>query len=167
MALIHTGSTYGLDMTIVKAAQQVNTNQQKRFAKRITDYFQGKEGETVLAVWGLAFKAKTDDVRESAAINCVRKFIAAGMKIRAYDPQANDTAMAALDSRIETFTDGYAALDNADALVILTDWQEFRNPDLEAIAARLKKPVIFDGRNLYDPADVRQQGFEYYSIGRT
>lgn len=166
-ALIHTGSLHGLEMTIAKAAQQVNTNQQERFTRRITSHFQGRQDETSLAIWGLAFKAKTDDVRESAAINCVREFLAAGMKIRAYDPQANDAATAALDGRIETFTDGYAALDGADALVILTDWQEFRNPDFEAIAARLRKPVIFDGRNLYDPADVRRQGFEYYSIGRT
>jgi UDPglucose 6-dehydrogenase len=166
-ALIHTGSQHGLDMVINKAVQQVNNDQQERFVKRITDYFSGRQNQTTLAVWGLAFKAKTDDVRESPAINCIKRFLACGMKIKAYDPQASSNALAVLDNKIETFTNGYAALDNADALVILTDWQEFRNPDFEVISSKLKKPVIFDGRNLYDPAYIKNYGFEYYSVGRT
>jgi len=96
------------------------------------------------------------------------------MKIRAYDPEATSAALAALsawgrltaNSKIETFQNGYDALDNADGLVIFTDWQEFRNPDFEVIAAKLKKPVIFDGRNLYDPNVVKKAGIEYYCIGR-
>jgi UDPglucose 6-dehydrogenase len=88
------------------------------------------------------------------------------MKVRAYDPEAMSGAEAALEGRIETFANGYDALDGADALVIFTDWQEFRNPDFQLIAARLKKPVIFDGRNLYDPTYVEQQGIEYHSVGR-
>ncbi len=174
-ALIHTGDEHGVEMTIAKSVQQVNVRQQQRFAKRVTDYFAPREEKTTLAVWGLAFKAKTDDVRESPAVYCVKKFIECRMKIQAYDPEAASAAMAALDGktgtfasnrRIETFPNGYDALAGADALVILTDWQEFRNPDFETIAAKLKKPVIFDGRNLYDPDVVRKAGFEYYSIGR-
>jgi len=165
-ALIQIGSAHGLEMTLTKAAQQVNSNQQERFIKRVTDYFHGRQNQITLAVWGLAFKAKTDDVRESPAINCIKRFLACGMRIKAYDPQANNAATAALDNKIETFTNGYAALDNADALVIFTDWQEFRNPDFDAIAAKLKKPVIFDSRNLYDPAYIKNYGFEYYNIGR-
>jgi UDPglucose 6-dehydrogenase len=88
------------------------------------------------------------------------------MKIQAYDPAAASAATTALSGKIETFQNGYDALAGADALVILTDWQEFRNPDFEIIAAKLKKPVIFDGRNLYDPDMVKKAGFEYYSIGR-
>jgi UDPglucose 6-dehydrogenase len=88
------------------------------------------------------------------------------MRIRAYDPQAASEALAALDGKIETFQNGYDVLDGADALVIFTDWQEFRNPDFEVIAAKLKKPVIFDGRNLFDPNVVKKAGIEYYSIGR-
>jgi len=88
------------------------------------------------------------------------------MKIRAYDPEANFAAMTALEGKIETFQNGYDALENADGLVIFTDWQEFRNPDFEAIAAKLKNTVIFDGRNLYEPDVVKQAGIEYYSIGR-
>jgi UDPglucose 6-dehydrogenase len=139
---------------------------QERFAKRIKDYFKGRESRTVLAVWGLAFKAKTDDVRESPAIYCIKKLLDCKMKIRAYDPEAGPAAMAALQGKIETFQNGYDALDKADALVIFTDWQEFRNPDFEVIAAKLKKPVIFDGRNLYDPDIVKNAGIEYHSIGR-
>ena len=165
-ALIHTGDEYGVEMKIIKSVQQVNINQQERFAKRIKDYFAGREDKTTLAVWGLAFKAKTDDVRESPAIYCIKKFLDWGMKVKAYDPEAGPAAMAALNGKIEIFQNGYDGLDNADALIVFTDWQEFRNPDLEAIAAKLKKLVIFDGKNLYDPKVLKKAGFEYYSIGR-
>ncbi len=165
-ALIHTGSKYGVDMTIAKSVQQVNINAHERFTERIKDYFSGREEQTVLAVWGLAFKAKTDDIRESPAINCIKKLLDSGMKIKAYDPEAGSGAMEALAGKVETFQNGYDALDNTDALVIFTDWQEFRNPDFDVIANKLKKPVIFDGRNLYNPEVVKKAGFEYYSIGR-
>jgi UDPglucose 6-dehydrogenase len=165
-ALIHTGSEHGVDLTIAKAVQQVNINQRERFAKRITDYFAGREDETTLAVWGLAFKARTDDVRESPAIYCIDKFLDCGMKIKAYDPEAASSAVKVLGEKIRIFQNGYEILDDADALVIFTDWQEFRNPDFKIIAAKLKKPVIFDGRNLYDLDVVKRAGIEYHSIGR-
>jgi len=165
-ALIHTGSEHGVEMTIAKSVQQVNINQQERFARRVIGYFAGREGGTTLAVWGLAFKARTDDVRESPAIYCIRKFLDYGMKVRAYDPEAALSAAAALSGAIETCQTGYDALDGADALVIFTDWQEFRNPEFETVAKKLRKPVIFDGRNLYDPEVVRKAGIEYHSIGR-
>ena len=165
-ALIHTGSENGIEMTIAKAVQQVNINQQQHFAKRITDYFAGREDKTTLAVWGLAFKARTDDIRESPAINCIEKFLDCRMKIQAYDPEAASSAVKVLGDRIRILQNGYDALDNADALVIFTDWQEFRNPDFEVVATKLKNPVIFDGRNLYDPDVVKKARIEYYSIGR-
>jgi len=165
-ALIHTGSEHGVEMAITRSVEQVNINAQERFAQRIKDYFAGRESKTVLAVWGLAFKAKTDDVRESPAIYCIKKLLNSKMKIKAYDPEAASGAAKALDGKIETFQNGYDALDNADALVIFTDWLQFRNPDFEVITSKLKKPVIFDGRNLYDPSYVRKKGIEYYSIGR-
>jgi UDPglucose 6-dehydrogenase len=165
-SLIHTGTVNGVEMTIAKAVQQVNINQQERFAKLVIDYFAGRDDQTTLAVWGLAFKAKTDDVRESPAIYCIKKFLDFGMKIRAYDPEAAQAALTALEGKIETFQNGYDALENADGLVIFTDWQEFRNPDFGLIAAKLKKSVIFDGRNLYEPEVVQKAGIEYYSIGR-
>jgi len=165
-ALIHAGSANGVEMTIAKSIQQVNTNQQDRFVARIIDYFKSREEKTTLAVWGLSFKAKTDDVRESPAIYCIKKLLYCNITIRAYDPAAGPAALTALDNKIQTFQNGYDALDDADALVIFTDWQEFRNPDLELIVKKLKKPVIFDGRNLYDPEIVKKAGIKYYSIGR-
>ncbi len=165
-ALVHTGSEQGIEMTIAKSVQQVNVNQQERFAKRIIDHFANRKEQVKLAVWGLAFKAKTDDVRESPAVNCIRKFLDCNMKITAYDPEAATSAMKVLDNKIETVANGYDTLDDADALIIFTDWQEFRNPDFETIAAKLKKPVIFDGRNLYNPDIVKKAGIEYHSIGR-
>ena len=165
-ALIHTGAENGVEMTIAKSVQQVNINSQERFVKRIKDYFAGREDKTVLAVWGLAFKAKTDDVRESPAIYCIKKLLDRSMSIKAYDPEAGPAALAALEGKIKTFQNGYDALVNSDALVIFTDWQEFRNPDFDVIAKKLNKPVIFDGRNLYNPNIVKKAGIEYHSIGR-
>ncbi|MHC4531995.1 MAG: UDP-glucose dehydrogenase family protein [Planctomycetota bacterium] len=165
-ALIHIGNEYGTEMTMAKCVQQVNINQQERFAKRVKDYFAGRENKTELAIWGLAFKAKTDDVRESPALYCISKFLDWGMKIKAYDPEAGQAALTALDGKITICQDGYDALDGADALVIFTDWQEFRNPNFEIITKKLKNAVIFDGRNLYEPDIVKKAGIEYYSIGR-
>lgn len=165
-ALIHTGSEHGVEMTIAKSVQQVNMSQQQRFAQRIIDYFAGRQEQATLAVWGLAFKARTDDIRESPSINCINKFLDYRINIRAYDPEASSSARKVLGDKIQIFQNGYDALDGADALVIFTDWQEFRNPDFNAIAAKLRNPVIFDGRNLYNPDVVKAAGIEYYSIGR-
>jgi len=164
-ALIYTGEQEKVEMRMAKAVEQANAASQQRFAGRIVDYF-GRRTGVVLAVWGLAFKAKTDDIRESPAINCVNKLLERGIKIKAYDPEAAATAKAALGGKIDIFENGYDAIDGADALVILTEWQEFRNPDFEVIVKKLKKPVIFDGRNLYDPEVMRKTGLEYYSVGR-
>jgi UDPglucose 6-dehydrogenase len=190
-ALIHLGDQHKTEMKIAKAAKAANEASQERFAGRIIRYFKQKEftaehAETTeknnlkkfsansavsavsptVAVWGLAFKAKTDDIRESAAINCVEKLVQNGIKVKAYDPEAAETAKAALGNKIEICENGYETLDGADALVILTEWQEFRNPDFELIVKKLKKPVIFDGRNLYDLDIVKKAGIEYHSIGR-
>jgi UDPglucose 6-dehydrogenase len=165
-ALIHTGQQHGVDMMIAKSVRQANINQQERFAKKVINYFSGRKDKVVLAVWGLAFKAKTDDVRQSPAIYCIEKFLGKAIEIKAYDPQAAESAKKALNGKIQTCENGYDVLDNADALIIFTDWQEFRNPDFKLIKEKLKSPVIFDGRNLYDPDIVKNAGFEYHSIGR-
>ena len=165
-ALIHISEQADCRATIVEAVKAANIRQQDRFAKRILDYYGGKSKDTTLAVWGLAFKARTDDIREAPAIYCIEKFLAAGMKIRAYDPEAMEATKEKLGDRVETFQNSYDVLDGADGLVIFTEWQEFRNPDFEEIADKLAKAVIFDGRNLYDSKFVRKQGIEYHSIGR-
>lgn len=165
-AMIYMGRENDYPMTIVKAAQQANYNQHNNFANKILNYFKNKEKETTLAVWGLAFKAKTDDVRESPAIWCIKKFINAGIKIKAFDPEAAQNAKQVLGNDIQIINSDYETLEGADALVVFTEWQQFRTPDFDLIKEKLNKHVIFDGRNLYDPADMKKLGFEYYCIGR-
>ncbi|MFC1738643.1 UDP-glucose dehydrogenase family protein [Planctomycetota bacterium] len=165
-ALLYTGQKQNIEMNIVKAVQQVNLNSHERFAQRVIDYFADRQKQTTLAIWGLAFKAKTDDIRESPAVYCVKKFLEAGFKIKSYDPKAAAAAEKEFEGKIVIEQDGYDVLKDADALVILTDWQEFRNPDFKTIAELLKKPLIFDGRNLFDLEIVKKAGIEYHSIGR-
>ncbi len=165
-ALIHMGDSVGSEITIAKAAQQANHTQHERFADSIVKYFSGSGGTIRLGVWGLAFKAKTDDIRESPAIWCIERFIKAGLQVSAFDPEAGRAAAELLGDKITTHEDAYDAINDCDAMVIFTEWQEFRAPNFELIAEKLKKKLIFDGRNLYDPAYVRKQGFEYHSIGR-
>jgi UDPglucose 6-dehydrogenase len=165
-ALIATGDHVGAPMSIVRAVHEVNQRQRIRFAERIIRYFDGQCAETTLAVWGLAFKARTDDVREAPAIDCISRFLERGMRIRAHDPEALTTCREILGDRIAYFEDCYETLQDADALVIFTDWSEFRAPDLDAMRARLRNLLIFDGRNLYDRAMMERAGFEYHSIGR-
>jgi len=164
-ALIKMGEEQSCPMSLASAVQQINKKQQERFASKIMNYFAGQK-DVVLAVWGLAFKARTNDVRESAAMGCIKMLLEAGFTLRAFDPAAVREAAVELGEKVEMGQDGYDILLGADALVILTDWQEFRTPDFEEILTRLRKPVIFDGRNLYEPAYVRKQGFEYHCIGR-
>ncbi len=165
-ALIHTGRQHGAAMKVAAAVQEVNQAARQRFAERVVQYFAGQAERVVLCVWGLAFKARTDDVRESAAVYCVRRFAEAGLKVRAYDPEASAHAAEVLKGAFEPVDDAYGGLDGADALVVLTDWQEFRTPNFDEVARRLKRRVIFDGRNLYDPNVVRNAGIEYHSVGR-
>ena len=162
-ALIHMGNQQGVPMTIAEAVRGANFAQHDRFAQKVLDYFAGQSG-IKLGVWGLAFKARTDDTRESPALYCIKKFLDAGIAVTAFDPEAG---CGELEGKIEKVDNAYDVLDAADALVVFTDWQEFRTPDFDTIAEKLRKPVIFDGRNLYSPAFVKKQGLEYHSIGRS
>jgi len=165
-ALIHTGDSHGSSMDIIKVVRDTNLRQQRRFAQRVLAYYEDNVSQTTLAIWGLAFKARTDDVRESPSILCLEEFLKAGISIKAHDPEAMTSTRQVLGDRIDYCRDYYEALNGADGLVVLTDWQQFRNPDFEFIARTLTRPVIFDGRNLYDPPYVRQAGLEYHCIGR-
>jgi len=165
-ALIHMGRMQEYPMTIATAVQEANYRQQERFAEKVIRYYQGREEQVQLGVWGLSFKARTDDVRESPAIRCVEKFIEAGLKVKAFDPEAMHEAKKILPDGIELVDQGYDVLEGSSGLVVLTDWQEFRTPDFDRIAADLKEAVMFDGRNLYDPEYVRKQGIEYHGIAR-
>lgn len=165
-AFIHMGRQAGVPTHICEAVDRTNKEQRKRFADRILRYFEGRRGTTV-AAWGLAFKGRTDDVRESPAIDCIQAFRKAGFTIRAHDPEAMPNARAVLgDEGIRYFQDPYEAAKESDALIVFTDWPEFRTPDYDAVRKCLRKPVVFDGRNLYDPVFMARMGFEYHSIGR-
>ncbi|HWL94161.1 MAG TPA: UDP-glucose/GDP-mannose dehydrogenase family protein [Phycisphaerae bacterium] len=164
-AFKHMGDTVGYPTRICAAVDETNRLQRRSFAERVIRYFEGRPA--TLAVWGLAFKSRTDDVRESPAIDAVRMFREHGHPIRAHDPEAMDNARSALGTeKIAYFDDCYEALDSAEALVIFTDWTQFRTPEFDLIRQKLKRPVIFDGRNLYAPEFMAKSGFEYHSIGR-
>jgi UDPglucose 6-dehydrogenase len=165
-ALVSMGEEVGHPMSIVAAVQDVNQRQRRTFAQRVIDHFGDACPKTTLAVWGLAFKSRTDDVRESPAIAAINMFLERGMKIRAHDPEAMETARAELRGKVKMCEDGYEALDGADALVIFTDWTKFRTPDFDEIAERLRSKLIFDGRNMYDPGLLGHRGFHYVCVGR-
>jgi len=165
-ALLSMGRSVDRPMSLVSAAQEVNSRQRRLFAQRVIDFFGESCDTTMLAVWGLAFKAWTDDTRESPAITVIRMFLERGMRIRAHDPEAMAAARAELGNAVTMCEDGYQALDGADALVVFTDWPQYRTPDFEIIAAKLRRKVLFDGRNLYDPHSMAKRGFQYYCIGR-
>ena len=165
-ALMRMGESVGRPVQIVNAVHEVNQKQRRYFAERVIEHFGEKCKNTTVAVWGIAFKARTDDVRESPAVYGIQQFIKHGMTVRAYDPEAKETGRAALGPEVTLVDDGYAALDGADALVVFTDWPEFRTPDFDMIGQKLSQKLVFDGRNMYDPQGMAQKGFAYYCVGR-
>ncbi len=165
-ALISMGEETGHRMTIVEAVDSANQRQRRNFAQKVIDHFGDACSGTTLAVWGLAFKSRTDDVRESPAIVAIRMFLEKGMRVRAHDPEAMETSRAELGDSIEMCEDAYEALGGADALVLFTDWPEYRTPDFDLIAKRIEGKLIFDGRNMYDPKLLAERGFRYHCVGR-
>jgi len=158
----------GRPLRVLAAVDQVNEAQKHVLGDKISARFGKTLSGRRFALWGLAFKPNTDDMREAPSRALISDLVNAGAAVRAYDPAARDEAkkLYADETRVEIVNSPLAALEGADALAIITEWQEFRSPDFAAIKARLKTPAIFDGRNLYDPAVVASHGIEYYSIGR-
>jgi UDPglucose 6-dehydrogenase len=165
-ALIHSAADQKLDFSLLKATDAVNDNQKRLLVDRIKQHFDGELSGRTFAIWGLAFKPRTDDMREAPSLVVIEELLAAGARIQAHDPEALASARRIFGDRISYFETNYDALAAADALVILTEWNEFRHPNFHRIKASLKQPTIFDGRNLYDPALMRALDFRYYSIGR-
>jgi UDPglucose 6-dehydrogenase len=153
------------DFKILDAVEAVNQRQKGRLVTRMEQHFGSLKGKTI-ALWGLAFKPRTDDMREAPAITIIEKLLAAGAHVQAYDPEATKVAKGIFGSRIQLLEKSYDALKGADALAIVTEWGEFREPDFPRMRKLLREPVVFDGRNLYTPEQMRAQGFTYYSIGR-
>ena len=167
-ALARTAEEAGSDLPILRAVEQVNREQKRVLVKKIVARFGENLAGRRFALWGLAFKPNTDDLREAPSRVVIAELLARGAAVAAYDPAAMAEARRVYsgEARVEFADSPPAALAGADALVIVTEWQEFRSPDFEAIRAALKTPAIFDGRNLYDPRTVKRSGLEYYPIGR-
>jgi UDPglucose 6-dehydrogenase len=164
-ALLKSSEDRGYDFKILRAVEGANEAQKKRLVEKMEHYFQNLKGKTI-ALWGLAFKPRTDDMREAPAISIIERLLEHGAKVRAYDPAAAPVAKRIFDSRIELCEKSYDALTGADALAIVTEWNEFREPDFVKMRSLLREPVVFDGRNLYSPEQMRALGFTYFSIGR-
>jgi UDPglucose 6-dehydrogenase len=165
-ALIHSAAANDLEFTILKATDAVNDQQKRLMVERIKQHFDGDLKGRTFALWGLAFKPRTDDMREAPSLVVIEELLAAGARVKAHDPEALENARSVFGNRITYHRTNYEALKNADALIILTDWNEFRHPNFQRIKAELKQPLIFDGRNLYDPALMKALEFRYYSVGR-
>lgn len=167
-ALQHTAGEYGMQLTIVDSVEKANRTQKQRLLEKVRGRFGEQLDGKRFAVWGLSFKPNTDDMREAPSRVVINGLLARGASITAYDPVAMEEAkrIFANEPGVEFATSTVSALDGADALIIITEWKEFRSPDFEDMKKRLKSPVVFDGRNLYDPALMREAGIEYFSMGR-
>ena len=153
-------------MPLLRAVEQVNERQKGLLFQKVKKHFGVELSGLTFAIWGLAFKPRTDDMRDAPAITVVEALLSAGARVQAFDPEAMEEARKIFGDRIQYTHRNYDALHGAAALLILTEWNEFRRPDFSRIKGLLKQPVIFDGRNIYDPIDLRKLGFTYYSIGR-
>jgi UDPglucose 6-dehydrogenase len=167
-ALIKIGEEVGMETRILKSVEAVNDDQKKWLAEKVLTHFGDDLNGKTFAFWGLSFKPKTDDMREAPSLTMIEILLAYGAKIQAYDPVAMHEAARVLGENPNiTFAEGnYEAVRNADALLLVTEWNQFRNPDFDEIKRRLKQAVIFDGRNQYDPQEMKKLGFTYYAIGR-
>ena len=165
-ALANTGRAAGVECGILDAVHRRNIEQRQGMVRKIVDRLGTDLAGRRLAVWGLAFKPNTDDIREAPAITIVAALLEAGAQVAVHDPRALDNTRAVFGERVSYHTDAYTALHGADALVVVTEWNEYRSPDFERIRAELSQPLIFDGRNIYDPGMMARYNFEYYSVGR-
>ena len=164
-ALVQTAEQNGYDMRVLKAVEEVNERQKSVLFEKLRRHYGDLQGKTI-ALWGLAFKAETDDMREATSLVTIRHLLEAGCTVRVFDPAAMDEARRRLGDAIIYASDIYDAAKGADALLLLTEWKQFRLPSWARVHDLMRNPIVFDGRNIYDPAEMRKNGFEYYSIGR-
>ncbi len=165
-ALIRSAASTDSHLTILTAVDEVNNKQKLVLTNKILNYFGNSLKGKKFAVWGLAFKPNTDDMREAPSVPIINKLLDCGATISAYDPAAMEVGKKIFKDKIIFSDDNYAALEGADALVLVTEWNEFRNVDMQKIRSLLRKPLIFDGRNIYDPKTMKEAGFTYFGIGR-
>jgi UDPglucose 6-dehydrogenase len=159
------GQDAGMRLHVVEAVERTNEAQKSILVGRVAAHLGGLAGRAV-ALWGLAFKPRTDDMREAPALAVIEGLLAGGAAVRAYDPEAREQAQRILRDRVTLCAGAYEAVKGADALVVVTEWNEFREPDFARIRAAMRTPAIFDGRNIYNPKALREMGFHYEGVGR-
>ena len=165
-ALVHTGRSHGVPMSILEATDAANLRQRGVMLEKVVRHFDGALAGKTIAIWGLAFKPRTDDIREAPAIPLIEGLLAQGAIVKAWDRAAVKNARARFGDKVRFGDDEYAVCDGADALVVMTEWPEFRMPEWSDIERRLRSKVVFDGRNIYDAEALRARGFNYIGIGR-
>lgn len=164
-ALIRTAEEYNQDLKILPAVEAVNQKQRELLAEKVIGHFKKNLKDKTIAIWGLSFKPNTDDMREAPSIFIINKLLKRGARIKVYDPVALPNAKKEFGNKISYSKDNYGILNGADALAVVTEWNEFRRPNFEKMLRLMKTPVIFDGRNIYSPHKLKEMGFEYYGIG--
>ena len=165
-ALAKTASEYSYDFKILKSVMKVNGIQKGVLTKKIKKHYKNDLAGKTIAVWGLAFKPNTDDIREAPALVIIDELLAMGAQVRAFDPEAMEHVRATYGNRITLCDKMYEVLEGADCLAIMTEWNEFRTPDFDQMSSLLREKIIFDGRNVYDTEQMKALGFQYVSIGR-
>jgi len=164
-ALISVAKSQQMEPSILNAVDQVNTAQKRVLFEKVNHYFEGDLQGKTFAIWGLAFKPKTDDIREAPSLVLIDQLLQAGAKLNVHDPVAMENVKTLYGDQLAYFDHHYDTLPGADALIIVTEWNEFRHADFDYIRHKLLNPVIFDGRNLYEPEKMKQKGFVYVGIG--
>lgn len=165
-AIIKTASDNGYELNVIKAVEKANEYQKNVIFNKMLSHFHNDLKNKTIGIWGLSFKPKTDDMREASSLILIEKLLEAGARIKAYDPAAMNEARKELGDKIEYCGDQYETIDGADAMTLMTEWAEFHLPDFARMADLMNNKVIFDGRNIYDPAELKRLGFTYYGIGR-
>ncbi|MBK6841763.1 MAG: UDP-glucose/GDP-mannose dehydrogenase family protein [Gemmatimonadetes bacterium] len=166
-ALLRTATEYGMPLRVLDAVEEANDRQKERLFEKLQVAVGGDLNGLHVAVWGLAFKANTDDMRESPSLVLIERLLESGATVTAHDPAAMHEAQRRLGERVTFAESNYEALKDADALVVVTDWNEYRHPDFNRMKASLRRPIVIDGRNLYEPTKMRALGFTYSSVGRS
>ena len=165
-ALTKTAADHGLRLRILQAVDEVNENQKKILLRKLANHFENRLANKTLAIWGLSFKPQTNDIREAPSLTVIQELLKMSANVRAFDPIANDAAKPMFDGKVEFYQSAYDPLRDADALIVMTEWNEFRRPDFEKMKKLMRSPTVFDGRNIYDPFEMQEKGFQYYGIGR-
>ncbi len=165
-ALMESARRWGRPMRVLEAVHDVNEAQKEVLVEKILSHFDNRLSGCAIAIWGLAFKPRTDDMREAPSLVIIKRLLERGARLKAFDPVAGHEARKRLGDEVELSDNAYAALQGAEALAIVTEWNEFRNPDYARMKELMARPVIFDGRNIYEPAKMRERGFVYYAMGR-